>query len=69
MAEVAEPFLRTIWIGNDDMCDEFADELFYFDLLGKSNKGRTVQEIRTEWTWAQEKRKDEIDLLEEIVSQ
>ena len=44
-------------------------ELFFPDLLGKSKRGRIVQEIHTAWICAQEKRKDEIDLLEEIVLQ
>ena len=69
VAEVAESFLRNLWTENDELNDDFTDEVVYFNPDGVSAKGRTMEELITAWTEAQDKRKQEIDVLDEIASQ
>ena len=56
VAEVAESFLRNVWIENDELNDDFTHEVVYFNPDGVSAKGRTMEELITAWAEAQERR-------------
>ena len=68
VAEVAESFLRNLLTENDKF-DDFTDEVVYFNPDGVAAKGRTMEELIAAWTEFQDKRKQEIDVLDEIASQ
>ena len=66
---MAESFLRNLETENDDLNDDFTNEVVYVNPDGVSAKGRTVEELITVWTEAQDKREQEFDVLDEIASQ
>ena len=43
VAEVAESFLRNLWTENDDLNNDFTDEVVYFTPDGVSAKERTME--------------------------
>ena len=69
VAEVAESFLRNLETEYDDFHDAFIKGVVYCCIDGVSAKGRTVEELITVWNEAQDKRRQDFDVLDEIASQ